>query len=483
MKWNTVRLFIQNFWQQATALKAFYLLYTVFVLLAGYAGYSGVQNFRAQQEIRHAHQTKARESWEANPDKHPHRMSHFGTFAFRASPPLSVFDYGLESFVGNAVFLEAHRQNSVNFSEATFSTGALRFGELSLALLLQLVLPLVLFFIGFSAVAGDKQNGTLKILLSQGAQWREIILGKALGLFGVGLLFLLPVLLFVGIAVFTLPHREIEDFALGRFIWISIGYTVFLFIISTVTVVVSALNKNPKSALLRLLGLWLLFVVLLPKSVQALGMYVHPTPTKLAFESAIEEDVIQKGDSHDPDDPYFNELRDSILAVHKVKEVTDLPFNYSGFIMKKGEEITSELYKKHYKKLINVYENQNAMTLYSSFFNPFSAIKQLSMVMAGTDFTSYMNFQDQADTYRYQLAQTMNELQMEYISPKKESGSEGKTHVIGHEHWEEFKDFRHQPMGFGSSAKEALPALASLLLWMGIAVGLLLFTSKRAKAI
>ena len=483
MQWNTVRLFILNFWQQATVPKTFYLLYAIFILLVGYAAYSGVQNFRAQKEIRHAHQIKARQSWEANPDKHPHRMSHFGTFAFRASPPLSLFDYGLESFVGNAIFLEAHRQNSVNFSEATFSTGTLRFGELSLALLLQLVLPLILFFIGFSAVARDRQNGTLKILLTQGARWKEIIVGKTLGLFGIGLLFLLPVLLLTGFAVAAVSDEGAEGFSAGRFVWIAIGYTAFLFIISALTIVVSALNTHPKGALLRLLAFWLLFVVLLPKSVQALSMYMYPTPTKLAFESAIEEDVIQKGDSHDPDDPYFNQLRDSILAVHKVDEVTDLPFNYSGFIMKKGEEITSKLYKKHYRNLVGVYEKQNTMTRYSSLINPFTAIKQLSMVIAGTDFTSYLDFQNQADTYRYNLAQTMNELQMEYISPKKESGSEGKTHVVGHEHWEEFEDFEHQPIEFSSSVKEAFPALLSLLLWTAIAAGVLLFTSKKAKAL
>jgi ABC-2 type transport system permease protein len=75
-------------------------------------------------------------------------MAHFGTFAFRLKHPLSIFDFGLESYMGNAVFLEAHKQNTVNFSEAGFSTGLLRFGELSMAIILQLILPLVIFFIG-----------------------------------------------------------------------------------------------------------------------------------------------------------------------------------------------------------------------------------------------------------------------------------------------------------------------------------------------
>ena len=43
-------------------------------------------------------------------------MAHYGSFALRQKHPLSTFDLGMENFVGNAVFLEAHKQNTVNFS-------------------------------------------------------------------------------------------------------------------------------------------------------------------------------------------------------------------------------------------------------------------------------------------------------------------------------------------------------------------------------
>lgn len=483
MKWANIRLFALNFCSNATAPKTFYLLYAIFILLTAYAAVSGIKNHITQNDIRQEHQIKARQSWEANPDKHPHRMAHFGTFAFRINPSLGIFDYGLESFIGNTIFLEAHRQNSVNFSEATFSTGMLRFGELSLAALLQFVLPLILFFIGFASVASDRQNGTLKILLSQGASWKEILFGKSIGIFSISLLFFIPVLIVVVIALLLYGNLGGDDLGLVRLLIISLSYIAFLFSVSALTILVSASSNTSKNALLRLLGIWLLLVVLLPKSAQAMGNYWFPTPTKLAFQSAIEKEEIEKGDSHNPNDPHYNHLRDSVFAVHNVSKVTDLPFNYGGFVMREGEKITSALYRKHHAKLINIYKSQNDVTRFSSFINPFTAIKQLSMVMSGTDFSSYIDFQNQADDYRYQLSQTMNELQMEYISPKKESGSEGKTHVVGHEHWEDFEDFSHQPMAFFRSIKEALPALIAILLWTIATFGLLLFTSKKAKAI
>lgn len=483
MQWANIRLFAIHFWSNATTPKTFYVLYAIFILLTAYSAVSGINNYITQNEIRQEHQEKARQSWEANPDKHPHRMAHFGTFAFRIPSTLGIFDYGLESFTGNTVFLEAHRQNSVNFSEATFSTGMLRFGELSLALLLQLVLPIILFFIGFSGVARDKQNGTLKILLSQGARWKEILFGKSIGLFMISLLFFAPILLLVIIVLFFLESPISQDFRWLRLVIIGISYLAFLFILSAITIAISTTSNSPKNALLRLLGIWLLLVILLPKSAQAMGNYWFPTPSKLAFQSAIEKEVIKKGDSHNPNDPHYNGLRDSVLTVHNVNKVTDLPFNYSGFVMREGEKITSALYKKHQARLVDIYKSQNDVTRFSSFINPFTAIKLVSMTMSSTDFSSYMDFQDKADNYRYTLAQTMNELQMEYISPKKESGSEGKKHVVDHEHWEEFEDFKHEPITFSKSMKEALPSLLSIIFWTIAAIGLLVFTSKRARAI
>jgi len=483
MSWANIQLFAMNFWRNATTPKTFYLLYLIFILLTAYAAVSGIKNYTTQNNIRQEHQVKARQSWEANPDKHPHRMAHFGTFAFRESSPLVLFDYGLENFTGNTVFLEAHQQNSVNFSEATFSTGTLRFGELSLALLLQLVLPLILFFVGFSSVAADRQNGTLKMLLSQGATWKDILFGKSFGLFGIAMLFYIPIILVVIVALLTLGGQVTNDFNWFRLLLLGFGYLAFLYIISALTIVVSASSRTSKNALLRLLGIWLLMVVLLPKSAQAMGNYWFPTPTKLAFQSAIEKEIIQKGDSHNPDDPHYNNMRDSVLTTHNVSKVTDLPFNYAGFVMKEGEKISSTLYKKHHEDLVNIYKAQNNVTRFSSYMNPFTAIKQLSMTMAGTGFSSYVDFQKQADDYRYQMSQTMNELQMEYISPKKESGSEGKTHIVDHEHWEEFSDFSHKSIAFSISIKEVFPALTSMLLWTFFVVWLLLFTSKKAKAI
>ena len=72
---------------------------------------------------------------------------HYGYLIFRPRYPLSFFDSGLERYTGNSVFLEAHKQNTANFSEAGFSSGMLRFGEISIAMILQILFHYLSFFL------------------------------------------------------------------------------------------------------------------------------------------------------------------------------------------------------------------------------------------------------------------------------------------------------------------------------------------------
>ncbi|NJL77176.1 MAG: ABC transporter permease subunit [Saprospiraceae bacterium] len=86
--------------------------------------------------------------------------------------------------------MEAHKQNTVNFSEAGHSSSLLRFGQISAAMILQLLVPLLLFFLGYDLIAKEREEGILKLLFTQGISWQSLILGKTLGLFFISLVLL-----------------------------------------------------------------------------------------------------------------------------------------------------------------------------------------------------------------------------------------------------------------------------------------------------
>lgn len=480
MRLTIVKLLAAQLWKSAFKSAAIYLLIGLTTILMVFAAYSGWTSYTVQNGIREHYQHEARESWESNPDKHPHRMAHYGSFAFRLKHPLSMFDFGMESYTGNAVYLEAHKQNTVNFSEASFSTGLLRFGEISMAMVLQVVIPLAIFFLGFSSIAYDRESGTLKVLLTQGATWKEILFGRSLGLTALAMLFFAPAIIITACLLFGTEANQAD--VVVRFVGTVLMYLLFYVTLCFLTIIISALSKSSRDALIKLLGIWLFFVILLPKTTQAIGNYLYPSPSKVAFEAAIEQDIIKQGDSHNPDDPHYKAIKDSLLVAHNVDSVQKLPFNYGGFIMREGERLSAVTYQRHLKELLSIYENQNKLNRITAFINPYTAIRNISMSFAATDFLSYVHFQNEAEAYRYSLAQTMNELQMKYISNTVKTSAD-KNAIIDRKHWQEFPDFHYSFQPAAHAVQNEAWSVVALALWLIIVVSAALRLSQKLRAI
>jgi ABC-2 type transport system permease protein len=475
-------LIAKLFMKTALQNRAVFIL-TIFIgLLLIFATFTGWTNFKNQNEMKAKYQEQSRKDWLSNPDKHPHRMAHYGNFAFRPKAPLSVFDFGMESFFGNSIYLEAHKQNSTNFSEAGFSTGLLRFGEISVAMILQVLLPLLIFFLGFSSIASERENGTLKILLSQGLSWKQLILGKSYGLIGVIMTIFIPLMIVVSILWIIIQGNNITLEEILRLVLIILSYFVYLSIFCVIAVLVSAVSKTSKIALSSLIGLWLMLTIVLPRASQALGKAIYEAPSKAKFESAIDDDIVKVGDSHNANDPHYKALKDSLLAVYKVDSVKKLPFNYSGFQMKEGEKISANIYQKHQNELLAIYGQQNSFSKLVAFFNPFMAIKNLSMALSNTDFASFVDFQEQAETYRYKMAQNMNDLQIELISNVAKNSAD-KDHIIDKKHWEDFPDFQYKKTGIAEVFKNELVSILALVFWILLLYFFIQILSKSLKAI
>lgn len=465
MRMKILVLIASQLWQNAFKNKGVFVLTAIIGLLLAYAAFTGWMNADKQHTIRQQYQQEARQDWVNNPDKHPHRMAHYGHFAFRPKPSLSFFDFGMESYMGSSVFLEAHRQNSVNFSEAAFSTGLLRFGEISMAMIFQVLVPLLIFFLGFNSIATDRENGTLKLLFSQGVRWKELIAGKSLGIMAVVLTLYLP-----AITVSTMLWLILIDFRVTtgeavRLLSITGIYFLYFVIYSLVAVLVSAWSKTAKAALVKLIGIWLMLTIVLPRATQSLGAYLYPAPSTTAFHAAIENDILKEGDSHNPDDAHYKAIKDSLLKAYHTDSVEKLPFNYSGYIMAEGEKISATIYNRHLQNLLQTYDRQNSIARHTAFINPFMAVKYLSMGITGTDYDSYIRFQDQAEDYRYHLAQKMNELQMKYISNIK-PGPQDKPYTISQHHWADLPEFRYQPASFASVIRNGQVSLAAFAGWL-----------------
>lgn len=451
------------------------LLFCFLSIGIGFTKYG--ENYSKVKEYR----KETRENWEHRPDKHPHRMAHYGYLVFRIGHPLSIFDNGLDDYLGNVIFLEAHKQNTANLSEAGSSGILVRFGAFSSAFILQAIVPLIILFLGFGLIVREREDATLKILTVQGASPKAILWGKILGLWQFSLVFLIPVIPVVLLMGIWTEDSDFSDI-LSRTGVIFPAYMIYYFFFSTLTVLISAQSKASSSALISLIGSWLVLVIFLPKGIQFAAQNLYPTPSRIAFETQVEEDVLKIGDSHNPDDPHFKHIKDSLLAKYNVKTTDELPVNYGGIVMKEGERISAKLYVDHLKKLQNQYQQQQKLNEIFGFINPVMAIKNLSMTASGTDYFAYRQFQNQAESYRYKLAQQMNDLQIEHISNIKPKEGE-KPAAVGHENWQKFPDFRYEFTSLKESLSHQFLSLAAIIFWLLACVLMIDLSAKNLKLI
>lgn len=443
------------------------LILALAMIAALYIGWQNYQTLNAEREI---YQKSVADKWVNQPDRHPHRAAHYGYLVFRPKSALSFFDAGVDSYAGKTVFLEAHRQNTANFSEARHSSGLLRFGELNPAMILQFLVPLLIFFLGFSAITAERENGTLAVLFSQGVSWREIFLGKTLGIVSIIFALLAPIILLSVIFWLVLSNFEISSDLLLRVALLIGFYSVYFVICAGVAVLISAFHKTSRAALSTLIVVWIAFWIVMPRGVQNFGANVFPTPSKAQFDKILEDDLSKEGDSHNPNDPKFAELKKATLEKYNVKDVKDLPFNYGGFVMSQAEDISSRIFRKHYEELLTSFRSQNRFAEIAGVVNPFLATRQFSMAISATDFSNYEHFQCQAEEYRFSLVQKLNDLHQHEIKAESD-----RTQKVSREIWDDFPAFQYQSPSIKTTTVNQSFSIFALLFWLILSICGLLF--------
>ena len=451
------------------------IAFALLVLLTLVAVLSSWSHQRSNTGLRARHQHKAEHAFDAQPDRHPHRVVHYGHFIFRPLGPLAAFDPGVDAFTGSSMFLEGHRQNTANFGDVRQSSLLVRFGQLTPAFVLQVVAPLLLIFLGYGALARETERGTMRLLMLQGASRGQVVRGKLLALGAVALLAGLPAM--IGFAAIA---GQPGALALPMVV-IAFGYASYLALWVVLIVLVSALVRRSRDALLALVALWAVAVVLLPRVAPDVASAAVPLQNRLQTDVAIARDLRQMGDSHNPDDPHFAAFKQSVLKRYDVTRIEDLPLNYKGLVGMEGERLTSELFDRYAGRSYAAQDTQNGLVEAVGVLSPAIALRSLSMAAAGTDFAGHRRFLEQAEAYRYALVQGLNRMQAEavsYTDDVAEDADADRRKRVSATSWEKMPDFTYRAPNGAALAAGALPGLAIVVVWLVVA-GLLLARASR----
>lgn len=444
-------------------LSALVLVVSVVSLAAGWKTYTDLaaQHRTAQQATR--------EQWLNQPKKNPHSAAHYGVYAFKPASQMAMVDTGIDPYVGVAVWLEAHKQNEMKYRPAQDRTAVQRFGSMNGAEVLQVLVPLFIVLMAFSAFAGEREQGTLRQLLSVGARPRDLALGKALGIASALGAVLLPAtgLLVVALTLSTGEGLLADD--PWRVVALGGVYLAYFAVITALSLWVSAWASSSRLALVVLLTAWFASSVVAPRVVSDLAAWLHPTPSAVDFQKALDVDLNNETEMEER----LNRRRDALFKQYDVASVDALPVAFSGVSLQEGEEHGNEVFDKHFGALFDQYERQNRVFQWSALVAPTLAVRGLSMGLSGTDFGQHRHFVNAAEAYRRDIQRTMNGDIMQHQKP-------GQTYLAGRALWDQVPDFSYEPPPTRWVLSQYGLALAVLGAWLVAAVGLMMRAASTA---
>lgn len=444
------------------------------LVLTALAAVVAWERHQAINQDREHYQAIADRQFQNQPDRHPHRVVHYGHFVFRPLAPLAAFDPGVEPLVGHMIFLEGHRQNSANFAEVRQSSLLKRFGEFTPAFVLQTLAPLLSIFLGFGGIARERERGTLRLVLSQGVSGVSMLAGKWMALASVVTLAMLPA--FLALIAIALTAASVLPVTLSAG-----GYVLYLTSWTAMVVLVSAWRARSREALLGLIGLWAVMVIVAPRVLPELASMSAPLPTRFETDINIQRDLAAMGDSHNPDDPYFAAFRQRTLEEYGVDRVEDLPANYRGLLAVEGERMTSQLFDDYSKRSFDLLERQNRFVAAAGLLAPLTALRRVSMATAETDLAGYRSFLEQAEAYRFRLVQTLNQMQADLVKYAEDTDSR-KVRVDA-DHFRHLKGFDYVPQSRAALLARVLTPLAVLGVWTLAALAALWVAGRRLQRI
>jgi ABC-2 type transport system permease protein len=406
-----------------------------------------------------AAQAATRAQWLGQTQKNPHSAAHYGVYAFKPKSPLAIVDTGVDPYVGVAVWLEAHKQNEFKYRPATDRTAVERFGELTAAETLQVLVPLFIVLMTFAAFAGEREQGTLRQLLSLGVAPRTLALGKAAGV-GVALALVLLPSTVLGVAALALTSDG--GFLSGspaRAALLVASYLVYFAIIIAVSLGVSARARSSRMALVVLLTCWFANSLVASRVVADLGAWMHPTPSAVEFQRAMEAELNKPGEM----ERRLAQRRTALMLQYHVDTVDALPVAFAGVSLQEGENHGDEVFDAHYGRLFDTFDRQNTVYQLGGLAAPMLAIRSVSMGLAGTDFQHHRHFITAAEGYRRVIQRTMNDDIVAH--PTK------GAYLAGSDLWNRVPEFEYQAPATSWVLANVRSSLVVLGLWLLLAFG------------
>ncbi len=372
---------------------ATFAICSILILLSIYIGiseyFAGVDQYRAATELA---DQRAREatSWRALWYK-----------AYRQPDPMMVFVSGLNYDVGRWSAITQDElprlRNSVYLEDPIFAI----FRFVDFAFIVQVVLTLFALVFTYNAINGEREQGTLRLVFSNSVPRAKYIIGKICGSWLALVIPLsIPVLLGVLMVVVLRVPFSANDWA--RFV-VLIGISLLLFTFFLVLgVLVSTLTRRSSVSFLLSLVIWLVVVLIIPRSgVVAAGQAID-VPSVAEVEGQQEAYAKQRWEEHwNAQEKIWTERNEGRDPEEGIDD--DQLWQYMEEDEARRKEVEADItaYEQRlYEDLRRRKSEQERLGLSLARVSPVATYQLAAMDLSGTDIELKARYEDAMQRYR-----------------------------------------------------------------------------------
>lgn len=444
-------------------------LFKVFCFVAwglfAFALWNGVNYYQKNTEARIVAQEKTYQQWLNQEPKSPHSAAHYGFYAFKPMPLLSIMDRGMDDYLGNATWLEAHLQNEVQLRAIEDGNSLVKYDALTIGFVWQFLFPLILLILTFNVITKEKENGTMVMLLSTGVSTRYILLGKIQGILKGFLLFIFipQVLLLSIILAINAGNIIVEDFL--SYAIVIFFYLLLYYLVANISVFLSAVMRTSSQVLVISVGFWVVSAFILPRVYGTIAKQVYTTPSSFEFTEIVMNIRNNGLDGKTSYEEFNKKLEDSILRKYKVDSIQQLPVSFAGIATQAGEERDYIAYDKNYGELHQKFVSQDKLMEVGNVLSPLLAMRNLSFGLSETNIYRHLDFTNQAEKHRRMIQKVMNDHQTVHGVHTDKDGKYNADHHL----WKEIPPFKYERPGLLTLIKNQFWSLFSIIIWLGLA--------------
>ena len=352
---------------------------------------------------------------------------------YRPPNVLSVFSGGIDKYLENSEKIGIFGDSGLEMEISETNTLLSVFPALDIALIFKIIISILALLMAYDLISGEKEQGTLKLILSNTTARYQVLLGKVIA----GLMTLVvpvTVSFIVGLLILVLSAMvSITGTEWFRIVLMYFTSLIFVSVMFNLGLLLSCLSKNSATSLVFGLFLWLFFAAIFPNASTYIASQLKPIESAEEFDGKLK--VVT-----DNRDGEINELTKDIKgggnqsqapgAFNKIYDIV-CDRNFREYHQKRYRAM-EPIKIKYIDKMLNVKEmhqkdliKQKQLADNIACGSPIILYESLMSVLAGTDFGNIERFKGNVKVYRnevvdYIRAKTESFTTTSYFTPCKE---------------------------------------------------------------